>query len=231
MSQNTDISHKLQRLAESDYKAFNEKLIPTNYEILGIRMPALKKLAKELAASPDLEMYLKNADFILYEHILLYGLVLGQLKKTSLETLFSYLDPLILKFDNWAHVDTIISSLKIFNKYPDEVISHFLPLKSHEGEFTKRVFVIILMDFFINETYIDSTLKHLTEVPQGQYYVDMAIAWALSVGLVKFYDKTLPYIEQKKFSRFVHNKAIQKARESFRITPEIKEFLNEMKIK
>lgn len=225
------IDEKLRALAESDYKAFNEKLIPTKYEILGIRMPALKKLAKEIATSPDVEIYLKNAEYTTYDHILLYGLVLGSLKKPSLETLFHYLDPLILKFDNWAHVDTIVCTPKIFEKYPDEVLAHFLPLKTHEGEFTKRTFVIILMDYFMNETYIDVTLKHLTEVSQGQYYVDMAIAWAISLGLVKFYDKTLALLEQQAFSKFVHNKAIQKARESYRITPEVKAHLNNMKIK
>ncbi|MDL2251579.1 DNA alkylation repair protein [Odoribacter sp. OttesenSCG-928-J03] len=228
---NRQINEKLNALVESDYKAFNERIIPTNYEVLGIRMPALKKLAKEIAASPDVETYLQQAEYTTYEHILLYGLVIGSLKKPSLETIFRYLDPLILKFDNWAHVDTIVCTPKIFGKYPEEVLAHFLPLKTHEGEFTKRTFVIVLMDYYINETYIDSTLKHLTEVPQGQYYVDMAIAWALSVGLVKFYDKTLAVLEQKTFSKFVHNKAIQKARESYRITPEKKEFLNKMKIK
>lgn len=228
---NIQIIKKLQALTESDYKAFNERIIPTNYEILGIRMPALKKLSKEISASENVEDYLKNAEYATYEHILLYGLVLGQLKKSSLETVFCYLDPLILKFDNWAHVDTIISSLKVFQKYPDEVLKHFLPLKKHKGEFTKRTFVILLMDYFMDETYIDSTLKHLSEVPQGQYYVDMAIAWALSYGLIKFYDKTLPVLEQKTFSKFVHNKAIQKARESYRVTPEKKELLNNLKIK
>lgn len=230
-SMNIQINKKLSELAESDYKVFNERIIPTNYDIRGIRMPALKKLAKELSVDPDLETYLENAEFTTYEHILLYGLVLGQLKKPSLDTVFRYLDPLILKFDNWAHVDTIISALKVFKKHPDEVLTHFLPLKTHEGEFTKRVFVIILMDYFMDETHIDIALKHLSEVPQGQYYVDMAIAWALSYGLIKFYDKTLPMLEQRAFSRFVHNKALQKARESFRITQDVKEYLNDMKIK
>lgn len=188
-------------------------------------------MAKELATDPAVETYLQNAEFATYEHILLYGLVLGQLKKVPLTTIFRYLDPLILKFDNWAHVDTIISALKLFKKYPDEVLAHFLPLKTHEGEFTKRVFVIILMDYLMDEAHIDMALKHMSEVPQGQYYVDMAIAWAISVGLIKFYDKTVPMLEQKTFSKFVHNKAIQKARESYRITPETKELLNRMKIK
>jgi len=227
---NQSIDRKLLELAETDYKNFNQKIIPTSYEIIGIRMPALKKLAKEIAAHPDVETYLNTARLDTYEHILLYGLVLGSLKKPAPETLFRYLDPLILKFDNWAHVDSILSSLKIFRKYPDEVLAHFLPLKTHEGEFTKRVFVTLLMDFYMDDEHIDATLAHFTEVPQGQYYVDMAIAWALSYGLIKYYDKTVALLEAKAFSRFVHNKAIQKARESYRISPEIKEKLNRMKI-
>ncbi|MDY9918800.1 3-methyladenine DNA glycosylase AlkD [Porphyromonadaceae bacterium NLAE-zl-C104] len=231
MIQNTQIDQRLQALAENDYKIFNEKLIPTSYEIQGIRMPALKKLAKELCKEPEIGDYLKNAEFTTYEHVLLYGLVLGNLHKLSLETVFGYADPLILRFDNWAHVDTLTSAFRIFKKYPEEVFDHFLPLKNDEGEFTKRFFVILLMCHYMEEEYIDMTLQHLSEVPQGQYYVDMAIAWALSVGLVKFYDKTLPYLQQKTFSTFVHNKAIQKARESYRISAETKELLNKMKIK
>ncbi|WP_298648441.1 DNA alkylation repair protein [uncultured Proteiniphilum sp.] len=231
MIQNAQIDQRLRALAESDYKVFNEKLIPTNYEIRGIRMPALKKLAKELSTEPEIGDYLKNAEFTTYEHVLLYGLVLGNLNKLPLETVLGYADPLILRFDNWAHVDTLTSAFKIFKQYPDEIFAHFLPLKSDEGEFTKRFFVILLMCHYMDGKYIDTTLQHLSEIPQGQYYVDMAIAWAVSMGLVKFYDKTLPYLEQKAFSRFVHNKAIQKARESYRISAEIKELLNGMKMK
>ena len=228
---NQQINQWLQELAESDYKKFNERIIPTNYDILGIRMPVLKKLAKEVADSPEIEFYLKQAELLTYEQILLYGLVLGQRKKLSPGQLFRYLDPLILKFDNWAHVDTIISSLKIFQKYPEEVLAHFLPLKTDAGEFTKRTFVIILMDYYMDESHLDATLKHFIEVPQGQYYVDMAIAWALSVAFVKNYDKTLPFFTRPVFTKFVHNKAIQKARESYRITPDTKEYLNGLKIK
>jgi len=227
---NNIIDQRLNLLAETDYKVFNQKIIPTNYEMMGIRLPALRKMAKELAAETDIEEWLKKARLDTYEHILLYGLVLSQLKKPTLDMIFNYLDPLILKFDNWAHVDTIISSMKMFRKHQKEVSDHFLPLKVHEGEFTKRVFVILLMDYYMDEEHIDATLKHLAEVPQGQYYVDMAIAWALSYGLIKYYDKTVVLLEQKAFSKFVHNKAIQKGRESYRISAERKEALNKMKI-
>lgn len=227
---NTLINNKLNGLAQSDYKAFNRKLIPTNYEILGVRMPALRKLAKEIVANLDVSEYLNNAEQTTYEHIMLYGLVLGYLNEPLLETLFHYLDPLILKFDNWAHVDAIISSLKIFKKHPNEVLAHFLPLKTHPGEFAKRTFVILLMNYFLDSVNICSTLKHLSQIEQEQYYVDMAIAWATCEALVKHYHQTIPLLQQQTFTKFVHNKAIQKARESYRITPQTKEYLKTLSL-
>jgi Predicted DNA alkylation repair enzyme len=224
------IDKQFDGLKETNYKAFNEKLISTSYPVLGIRIPALKKLAGEIANDAKRDEYLLNAEFKTYEHIMLYGLVLGKCKNMPLETLFNYLDPLILKFDNWAHVDVIICTLKVFHKYPEEVFKHFLPLKYDKGEFTKRTFVVVLMAFYLNDTYIYKVLKHMTEVLQGQYYVDMALAWAMSVALVKHYDQALPLLETPVFSKFVHNKSIQKARESFRISAEIKEYLKGFKI-
>lgn len=228
---NTFINDSLNALADNDYKAFNKKIIPTNYEVLGVRMPALKKLAKGLSKRSDIEAYFDNAEFNTYEHILLYGLILAQKKDFTLEKTFHYLDPLILRFDNWAHVDTLVSAFQIFKKHPDAVLGHFLPLKDHDGEYTKRFFVILLMCYFMNDNHIEKSLDLMVNIQQGQYYVDMGIAWAISLGLVKSYDKTIDVLEQKRFSKFVHNKAIQKARESYRISPEIKESLNKLKIK
>ncbi len=168
---------------------------------------------------------------LFFEEVTLYGLVLAaRSKKGPLEEVFSRLERLIPYFDSWAHVDVIISDFKIFARHREEVFRHILPLKTHEGEFTKRTFVIVLMDYFLDEEHIDRTLEQLTGVPQGQYYVDMAIAWALSVALVKHWDRTEPLFRTPVFSRFVHNKAIQKARESYRIAPERKEYLNTLKI-
>ena len=233
MSIKENIDFQLKALAEEKYRFFNQKIVPTRYELLGVRMPSLKKLAKELSTDNEIEVYLKNAlksEDQSYEHIILYGLILGELKNISIETLFTYLDPLIYKFDNWAHVDSVVSALKIFKKSPDEAFSHFLPLKEHNGEFTKRFFVIFMMDYLMDATHIDATLKHLSQVRQGQYYVDMGIAWALSNGLVKFYDKTVRYLENRSFSEFVHNKTIQKACDSFRIASVTKGLLKNMKI-
>ena len=228
---NNLINKQLQELSDVDYKVFNSKIISTNYPTLGVRVPALRALSKKLTKESDIYTYLNAPELDVYEQIVLYGMTLSNMKKMTLNEVFSYLDPLIPLFDNWGHVDTITSEFKIFKTDLDKVLEHYLPLKTDEGEFTKRFFVILLLSFYINDTYIDCVLTYLTQVPQGQYYVDMAIAWTLSVGLVKYYDKTLALLQEHKFSKFVHNKAIQKARESYRVPTETKEFLNSLKIK
>lgn len=219
---------------EGEYREFNKRIVATQYEVLGVRMPALRGYAKRLVAHPGIESYWENGldGELVYEEVLLYGLALAVAsRKMPIEKVFERLDRLIPHFDSWAHVDVVISSFKRFARHREEVMRHFLPLKTDAGEFTKRTFVILSMDLFMDGTYLEQTLQHLAEVEQGQYYVDMAIAWAISVALVKHYESTLPLIENPVFSKFVHNKAIQKARESYRITPDRKEYLNTLKIK
>ncbi|MDR2891046.1 MAG: DNA alkylation repair protein [Alistipes sp.] len=278
-----DILAHLRSIADtrSPYREFNKRICATNYNVIGVRMPDLHRFAAQLSDCDEAAEYLEaglgaGRDLDLgsdngcdcdgsatqaptHEEILLYGLVLARrARKMAMSEVFRLFDALIPHFDSWAHVDVVISRFKIFNRHRDEVLHHFMPLKTAPGEFEKRTFVLLLMSFFMDEDYIDATLEHLTEIPQGQYYVDMAIAWALSVALVKHYDRTLPLLEsatphndcknrngesntpagtQKPdqsapvFSRFVHNKAIQKARESYRVTPERKAYLNTLKIK
>jgi 3-methyladenine DNA glycosylase AlkD len=229
----TNVLERLRALADTDgeYREFNRRIVATKYNVLGVRMPALRKFARELAAGPDAEEYLWNGvdPDPVYEEVMLYGLVLAaRAKKMPLDEVFARLERLLPLFDSWAHVDVIISDMKLFARHQDEVFLRFLPLKTHPGEFHKRTFAVLLMDFFLDSAHIDSTLEHLAEIPQGQYYVDMAIAWALSVALVKHYHRTEPLFHAPVFSRFVHNKAIQKARESFRIIPEQKEHLKNL---
>jgi 3-methyladenine DNA glycosylase AlkD len=230
-----EVLSRLQALVEpgdGEYREFNRRIAATNYEMLGVRMPALRKLAKQIAAGPDVEEYLWEGPgpTPLYEEVMLYGLVLAaRSRKMPLEEVFERLDRLVPYFDSWAHVDVIISDFKIFRRHQEEVFRRFAPLKTHSGEFHKRVFAILMMDYFLDAEHIDVTLEHLAGVPQGQYYVDMAIAWALAEALVKHYERTEPLLRGPVFSRFVHNKAIQKARESFRITPEQKEYLKTLK--
>jgi 3-methyladenine DNA glycosylase AlkD len=232
----TDVLDRLKALVvpgDDEYREFNKRIVVTNYEVLGVRTPALREFAKQIARSPEAEEYLWQGldGTVVHEEVLLYGLVLAACsRKMPLEEVFMRLERLIPFFDCWAHVDVIVSGFKLFARHQDEVFRRFAPLKNHPGEFHKRTFVILLMDYFLDAEHIDTTLEELAGVPQGQYYVDMAIAWALSVALVKDYERTELLLRRPVFSRFVHNKAIQKARESFRIAPEQKECLKGLKV-
>jgi 3-methyladenine DNA glycosylase AlkD len=226
---------------DDEYREFNARIVATGYEVLGVRTPALRRLAKEIASGPGVREYLwegpgggkhgPGSTELTHEEVLLYGLVLAaRSRRMPLEEVFTRLERLVPYFDSWAHVDVIVSDIKIFARHGDEVLRRFAPFKTHEGEFFRRTFVILVMDYLLDADHIDSSLEELAGVPQGQYYVDMAIAWALSVALVKHWHRTEPLFHAPVFSRFVHNKAIQKARESRRITPEQKEYLNTLKI-
>ena len=224
---NGEIRERLYSLSDSDYKKFNDKVIRTEYEMLGVRLPALKSFAKEIAKS-GAEEFLSSFEPRSYEEILLCGFVLGY-AKTDIETVFSYFDPLIEKFDNWAHVDCTVGAMKIFAKHREKVFEHFMPLMFSDGEFQKRTFVVILMDYFTTPEHLDRTLSLLKKIPPNQYYVDMAIAWALSVCFVKDFDKTLAAFDRAAFSEFIYKKTISKCMDSFRITTEQKQILRALR--
>ena len=231
---------RLRNLADADYKKFNDKIITTAYPAVGVRAPLLRKLAAETAAAPGEffdEFFIgyengQRAETVyLYESILVYGLAL-QKSKLSIDKIFHYLDKLIPLFDNWAHTDCVMSGgfKKVFDKNKEQVFNHFLPLIERAGEFERRALVILCMDFYLCDEYCDRAIEVFIKVPKGQYYVDMAVAWALSVGVVKYPDKFIPLIENKVFDRFIHNKAIQKCIESFRVDDKTKAYLRSHKI-
>ena len=225
---NDEIRARLLSLADTDYKKFNDKIINTGLETLGVRMPALKSFAKELARGGAEEFLSSFRPRENYEEIMLYGLTLGY-AKLPLEKVFPYFDPLAASFENWAHVDCIVGNMKIFSNEREKVLEHFLPLYSSGGEFTKRTFVLILLSYFIDDEYIDKTLGFLLNIGKGQYYTDMAVAWALSVCFVKFWDKTLAVFDREKLGEFVYKKTISKCTDSFRISKEKKEFLKSLR--
>lgn len=228
------VRETLLALADEGYRDFNRRIVPTDYQMIGVRMPALRRLARQIAAGPAAEEFLWNGlgEQPLYEEVMLHGLVLAaRSRKMPFDDLLTRFERLVPRFDNWAHVDTIVSEFKIFAQHREKIYLQLRGLCEDPGEFARRTWVVILMDFFMDNEHIEFTLNELQHVPQGQYYVDMAIAWALSVALVKHWRITEPVLKQKLFTPFVHNKAIQKARESFRISLPQKEYLNTLKIR
>lgn len=215
----SELNEILARHSEPVYKAFTEKLTPTGYPILGVRLPFLRKLA---ATAPPADEIQPDS----HEKILLKGFVLARQKKPIGE----YLDdvagflPLI---DNWAVCDCVTASLKPVAKHLTETFERFAPLRTG-GAWERRFLAVLLMDYYLTDEYIDRVLDVYRDMAQGEYYVDMAIGWGLSVALVKYWDKTYARLAAGEYSTSVTKKAASKARDSFRIPPDRKEKMKEV---
>lgn len=226
-----EIKEQLKQLSDSKYKEFHSNLCPGTDNILGVRVPVLRKYAKELAKKYPVEKLLKNIDNEYYEEIMLQGMIIGLDKKANIKTILEYIEEFIPKIDNWAICDVFCAGLKIVNKYPKEIWSFISKYLESEKEFELRFAIVIILDYYINEEYIDKDLKVLNSIHSDKYYVQMAIAWAISICLIKFYDKTVSYLQDENcfLDKFTYNKSIQKAIESYRITNEQKVFLRSLK--
>lgn len=216
---------------DKDYDNFNNKIVNCEYKTYGVRIPVIKKLAKSvpISARDDvLNGFFADSE-ISYESVLFAG-VLASRKGEYYSQSREHLMRLVPLFKSWAHVDCVTPCLRWADK--DALWHDFRYLLDCEDQYQKRFYIMIMFSCCLNDEYVDKILETLRyNVTYGQYYVDMAAAWLIAECLVKYYDKTLPLIQDCVFPKFVHNKAIQKARESFRISPETKAFLNALKIK
>lgn len=216
----------LEEEQEEEYRLFQEKLIKTKDKIFGVRANKLRKKAKEIA-KVDMISFLEYEDKSSFEEVLLEGIVLGMVKDPK--TFWKYLQSYIKKVDNWATCDMACSSFQLLKKEENKEFlkPKIIKLLSKKDEFTVRVGVVLLMDYYLDE--VGEILPLMDTIKQGAYYVQMAVAWLISVALVKNYNVTFHYLGQDNLDKFTHNKAIQKAKESFRLTKEEKEKLNVLK--
>lgn len=216
--------------AEKGYADFSKKLIPdTNFEILGVRVPTIKKIARSVKNDKAIIFSFFNEKHTFYEEKLLHGLLI-QYAFSDLESLLFYIEKFLPEIDNWAICDSTVPSLKILGKHQDTVLSNVLSWINSSSPYTVRFGVVTLMDYFLTDEYIDFVLTTVSSIKSDHYYVNMAIAWLLSVALVKYYDKTFPLIKNKTLPKFIHNKTIQKAIESFRVSADKKAQLKEVRI-
>lgn len=221
---------ELLKNAEADYDAFNNPIVNSIYPTWGVRTPVVKKLAKSVPAScraSVLDGFYKDGERS-YDTVLFAGCLAAQ--KGDYKATLSALGKLVPIFGSWAHVDCVTPLLRWASK--DKLYDDFRYLLGREGEYEKRFYIMVMFSCCLCDEYIDRILTTLKDdVKYGQYYVDMAAAWLLSECLVKYYDKTLPLFTERTFPVFVHNKAIQKARESYRIDGETKAYLNTLKVR
>lgn len=223
------IRNRIVALADENYRQFHSRLCPNTTNIIGVRLPLLKALAKEIVKG-DWRTYLAVAQNEYYEEILLQGLVIGFAKGT-VEEVLSYAADFIPKIDNWAICDSFCANLKITKNQPTRVQEFLQPYLASTNEFELRFAIVMLLDFYITDTYIDQVLLELDKIKHDGYYVKMAVAWAISICYIKYAEKTMQYLKHTTLDDFTYNKALQKITESLRVTKEEKAIIRSMKRK
>lgn len=226
--ENNQIRKKLEELSDEKYRKFHTSLCPKSNEILGVRVPILRNFAKEIIKEGNIEKYLENALDNSYEEILLQGMVLG-LWKTDIENFAKYLEKFIPKINSWAVCDVSVAGFKITKKNMKYMWNFLQKYLKSNKEFELRFAIVMLLDFYITDEYINKVLQILNNVKSDEYYVKMAVAWTLQVAFVKFPNETMKLLKNNKIDDWTHNKALQKIIESYRVDENTKNEIRKMK--
>ena len=223
---------RIYELCDPKYKEFHQRLIPSveSERVLGLRSPDAMKIAKEFTGTKEGELFLGEGGHKYYDENVVHAFMLGRLKEdfdSKKERILSFL-PFV---NNWAVCDGLVSHLKAFFSDKEKAFPFVLECIKSETVYTVRFGLVALTDYYICPLYIDRILEIALNIKSEEYYINMALAWLLSICLVKDYEKTLPFFEKNLLPKWVHNKSIQKATESYRICREKKEHLRSLKIK
>lgn len=223
MAELTKLQKQLFELQDLKYRDFHSKLMPeTDKEtVIGIRTPVLRKFAKEFAGTSEAEAFLRQLPHRYYEENNLHMMLITGIK--DYEKCMEEIQRFLPCIDNWATCD--YPAPKCFARHKDQVLEEAKRWISSGETYVIRYGIGMLMRLFLDEDFSSEYLEMAAAVQSQEYYVNMMIAWYFATALAKQWDATVPYIEQHKLSDWVHRKAVQKAVESYRITPEQKEYL------
>ena len=221
------VRRELFALRDEKYREFHKKLVPTVDEerIIGIRVPELRKYAKELAKQEG-EVYLDLLPHHYIEENNLHAFLICGIKDFG--EAMRRTEEFLPYIDNWATCDSFMP--KVFKKHTDEVFEKVKEWLKSERVYTVRYGLVTLLNNFLDGEFRPEMLELAAGIRSGEYYINMAIAWYFSIALVKQYAAALPYILEQRLDKWTHNKAIQKAIESYRVSPERKEYLRGLKI-
>ena len=243
------IQERLYELADEEYRAFSQKLTPGKTNILGVRLPVLRKLAGEIAKE-DWRAYLKEAmedsiepqateqgneaeaskEETSMEEVLLQGMVIGKCK-ADIEEILYLTAAFIPKIDCWPVCDSFCTSLKITNNHRERVWEFLQPYLRSDKEYEIRFGVVMLLNYYVLPEYAPSAFAHFDRIVHEGYYVKMAVAWAISIYFIKLPELALSYLRDNQLDDFTYNKALQKITESYRVEQDTKEMIRGMKRK
>jgi len=224
-----EIQKELFSRQDKEYMKFLSKLTPNVSEdtIIGVRIPEIRKLAKKLVKNNEYEDFLKELPHKYYDENLLHGAIISENK--DFENCIELLDSFLPFVDNWAVCDTI--SPKIFKKHKKELIEKIKEWSQSDKTYTCRFGVEMLMTHFLDEDFKKEYLEIVANIHSEEYYVKMVVAWFFATALAKQWDYAVIYLENNRLDVWVHNKTIQKARESLRILEDKKGYLKGLKRK
>lgn len=214
---------------DEKYKKFHSSLVlNSKYEMIGIRVPIMRKIAKEIAKT-NIEEFLKYAQNNYYEEIMIQGLVISHIKD---EKIFNkYFKEYISKIDNWALCDTFCSTIKIVEKYEDKYFNEAVKMSLNKKEFISRIGLVIILDHFINEKNLETIFDMLNKIESDKFYINMAEAWLICEMYIRFPKETKIFMQKNNLNKFTHNKAISKIHDSYRVSKDEKEYLSTLRQK
>ena len=228
MKYDFELNELINKSIDKKYAEFHGKLVP-NTTIRGVRIPVLRQIAKQFSQYDD---FLENVSLNNYESISVACYYVGITTKDVL-TLKKRVEYLLPHIDNWAVCDTFVSSLKVLKKQKqkDEFLSTLLTYLNSDNDFTVRFAIVCLLDYYVQDDLTDDLLNKMLSLQGRDYYVDMAIAWFVSVAFVNCRDKTLKFLQQKKLNNNVQNLSISKICDSFRVSSDDKQIVKQLKCK
>lgn len=223
------ITNRLLELKDEKNALFVCKLTPniSVSSILGIKIPVLRKIAKEYKNDSEVEEFFSSLPHKYLEENIIHGILISELK--DYDDCINKLDKFLVYVDNWMVCDTIIP--KVFKKNTEKLIKKIKEWSKSKDTYTIRFGIKMLMSFYLDNDFDKEYLNIPASIHSDEYYVKMMLAWFYATSLAKQWDQTIPYIENNKLDVWVHNKTIQKAKESFRITKEQKDYLSTLKRK
>lgn len=227
MKNRDDLLEVLNEKAEESFRVFQSRSIPGCGRVLGVRSPDMRRIAREIAASEYRDAFLDELPHETLEENVMHAYIISDIR--DFEEWKKRISAFVPYVDNWAVCD--VMAPKICRKHPAETRQLTGAWLHDPHPYAVRFGTVLLMKYFLDDQFRTEDIDSLAEISSDHYYVQMGIAWYLATALAKQYDSTIPYLEAEKFCAEIHNKAIQKAVESFRVSDEHKAYLKTLRRK